>query len=80
VVKTLDGKIDADKAIRALEGWKFDSPRGPIMIDPKTRDIVQNEHVEEVVEQGDRLHVKVLETIPQVKDPCKALKVGKCAQ
>jgi len=79
VVKTLDGKIDPDKAMKTLEGWKFDSPRGPIMIDPQTRDIVQNEHVEEVVEKGDRLHVKVLETIPQVKDPCKELKVGKCA-
>ena len=80
VVKSLDGKIDPDKAMKLLEGWKFNSPRGPIMIDPKTRDIVQNEHVEEVVERGGRLHVKVLETIPQVKDPCKELKVGKCAQ
>jgi branched-chain amino acid transport system substrate-binding protein len=80
VVKTLNGKIDPDKAMKALEGWKFDSPRGPIMIDPHTRDIVQNEHVEEVVGKGDRLHVKVLQTIPQVKDPCKELKVGKCAQ
>jgi len=80
VVKTLNGKIEADKAMKALEGWKFESPRGPIMIDPKTRDIVQDEHAEEVVEKGGRLHVKVLETIPQVKDPCKELKVGKCAQ
>jgi len=80
VVKTLNGKIDPDKAMKALEGWKFDSPRGPIMIDPQTRDIVQNEHAEEVVEKGGRLHVKVLETIPQVKDPCKELKVGKCGQ
>ena len=80
VVKTLNGKIDPDKALKALEGWKFESPRGPIMIDPQTRDIVQNEHVEEVEEKGDRLHVKVLETIPQVKDPCKEFKVGKCGQ
>ncbi|HMA89196.1 MAG TPA: ABC transporter substrate-binding protein [Burkholderiales bacterium] len=80
VVKTLDGKIDPDKAMKALEGWKFESPRGPIMIDPQTRDIVQNEHAEEVIEKDGRLHVKVLETIPQVKDPCKELKVGKCGQ
>ncbi len=80
VVKTLDGKIDPDKAMKALEGWKFASPRGPIEIDPQTRDIIQNEHVQEVVEKGGRLHVKVLETIPQVKDPCKQLKIGKCAQ
>jgi len=80
VVKTLDGKIDADKAMKALEGWKFDSPRGPIMIDAKTRDIVMNEHVQKVVKKGDRLVVEVLDRIPAVKDPCKDLKVGKCAQ
>ena len=80
VVKTLNGKIEADKAMKALEGWKFDSPRGPIMIDPKTRDIVQDEHVQKVVKRGDRLAVEVVDKIPAVKDPCKELKVGKCAQ
>jgi branched-chain amino acid transport system substrate-binding protein len=80
VVKTLDGKIDADRAMKALEGWKFDSPRGPIMIDPKTRDIVMDAHVQKVVKKDGRLVVEVLDVIPQVKDPCKELKVGKCAQ
>jgi branched-chain amino acid transport system substrate-binding protein len=80
LVKTLDGKIDADKAMQVLAGWKFNSPRGPIMIDPQTRDIVMNAHVQRVVKRGDRLAVEVLETIPAVKDPCKELKVGKCAQ
>jgi hypothetical protein len=49
------------------------------MIDPDTRDIVQDEHVHEIIKEDDHLKVKVLETIPQVKDPCKVLKVGKCA-
>ena len=80
VVKTLDGKIDADKAMQVFAGWKYDSPRGPIMIDPKTRDIVMNAHVQRVVKKGDRLMVEVLDVIPAVKDPCKELKVGKCAQ
>ncbi len=80
VVKALDGKIDADRAMKALEGWKFDSPRGPIMIDPKTRDIVMDAHVQKVVRKDGRLAVEVLDVIPQVKDPCKELKVGKCAQ
>ncbi len=79
VVKTLNGKIDADKAMKALEGWTYDSPRGRIEIDPATRDIIQDEHVEEVYQKPDgKLGVKVVETIPQVKDPCKELKVGKC--
>ncbi len=80
VVKTLDGKIDPDAAMQALAGWTFDSPRGPIMIDPETRDIVHDEHVHQIVKEGDRLMVKVVDSIPQVKDPCKALKVGKCGE
>lgn len=80
VIKTLDGDIDADKAIAALKGWKFNSPRGPIMIDPETRDIVQNEYVHEVTKEGGRLKIKVIGKVDQVKDPCKELKVGKCGE
>lgn len=80
IIKTLDGKITAAGAMDALKGWTFDSPRGPIMIDPDTRDIVQDEHVHEVVKEGDRLAIKVIGTIPQVKDPCKALRIDKCGQ
>ena len=80
VIKTLDGNIDADAAMEALKGWKYDSPRGPIMIDPDTRDIVHDIHIHEVVKSGDRLAIKVLGVIPQVKDPCKELQIGKCAQ
>lgn len=80
VVKTLDGKVSAQGAMNALKGWTFNSPRGTIMIDPETRDIVQDEHVHQIVKVGDRLAIKVIETIPQVKDPCKALKIGKCGK
>ena len=80
VIKTLDGKINAEAAMQALRGWTFNSPRGPIQIDPETRDIIQNMYVMEVVKKDDRLGVEVLDTLQQVKDPCKALKVGKCAE
>jgi branched-chain amino acid transport system substrate-binding protein len=80
VVQTLKGKIDTDKAMAALKGWKFNSPRGPIMIDPDTRDIVMNEYLSEVVKGKDgRLHQKPLGKIEHVKDPCKEFKVGPCA-
>ena len=47
------------------------------MIDPETRDVIQDEHVEEVIKKPDgKLGVKVLETFPQVKDECKVLKIG----
>ena len=81
VVRTLNGRIDAEKAMAALKGWKYaDSPRGPIMIDPQTRDIVMNEYLSELVKVDGRLVQKNIGVIPAVKDMCKELKEGKCAQ
>jgi branched-chain amino acid transport system substrate-binding protein len=72
------GKLDPEKTIESLKGWKFDSPRGPIMIDPATRDIVMNEYLSEVVKSGGRLSQKNIGTINAVKDMCKELKEGRC--
>lgn len=80
VIEKLDGKIDPDKAMAVLKGWEFASPRGPISIDPETRDIIQNESVHRVVKKGDRLAIEVVKTIEAVKDPCKAGKIGKCGK
>jgi len=78
--QALKGKIDGDAAVAALKGWKFNSPRGPIMIDPDTRDIVMNEYLVEVVKGKDgKLHQKQLGKIDNVKDPCKEQKIGPCA-
>lgn len=81
VIKTLNGNLDdGAKVVDTLKGWKHDGFRGPIEIDPQTRDVIQDEHAEEVIKKPDgKLGVKVLETIPQVHDECKALKVGRCA-
>jgi branched-chain amino acid transport system substrate-binding protein len=80
VINTLHGSLDdGAKVIDTLKGWTHDGPRGPIMIDPETRDVIQNESAEEVIKKPDgKLGVKVLETFPQVKDECKVLKVGRC--
>ena len=44
-------------------------------------DVVQDEHALEVVRLPDgKLGHKVLGTIAQVKDECKVLKIGRCAQ
>ena len=80
VIKSLDGKIETEAAMDLLRGWTFNSPRGPIQIDPETRDIVHNIYVMAVGKKGERLGVGVLDTLEQVKDPCKALKVGKCGE
>jgi branched-chain amino acid transport system substrate-binding protein len=78
IVTTLKGKIEADAAINSLRGWKYDSPRGPISIDPRTRDIVMNEYVSELIKSGGHLVQKNLATIPAVKDMCKELREGRC--
>ena len=81
VVQALKGKIDPDKALDALKGWKWDkSPRGPIMIDPVTRDVIMNEYLSEVVMKDGRLYMKNIGMIANVKDACKDLKVGRCGQ
>jgi branched-chain amino acid transport system substrate-binding protein len=80
MIQQLKGKIDPEKALAAAKTFKSNSPRGPISIDPDTRDIVMNEYLSEVVKGKDgKLQQKVLATTPNVKDPCKALKVGPCA-
>ncbi|HUK03576.1 MAG TPA: ABC transporter substrate-binding protein [Burkholderiales bacterium] len=81
VVTTLKGKIDPDAAINALRGWKFDaSPRGPISIDPRTRDIVMNEYLSELVWKDGKLHQKTIGVLKDVKDMCKELAEGRCKQ
>jgi branched-chain amino acid transport system substrate-binding protein len=78
IVKTVPGNISGGAAMEALKGWHFTSPRGPIFIDPETRDIVQDIYLHEVTKQGDRLMIKVHDHYPAVKDKCKELKLGKC--
>jgi branched-chain amino acid transport system substrate-binding protein len=72
------GKLDTDAALKSLKGWKFSSPRGPIMIDPDTRDIVMNEYLSEVVMKNGRLYQNTIATVENVKDACKALKIAPC--
>lgn len=80
VVTTLKGKLDPDAVMNALRGWKYDSPRGPISIDPRTRDIVMNEYLSEIVKKDGRLYQKNIGVITAVKDMCKELAEGRCKQ
>ena len=63
------GKIDPDKTMELLKGMKFESPRGPIMIDPETRDIVQNVYLRRTEKVNGKLVNTEFATIPMVKDP-----------
>ncbi len=71
VVKKLDGRIDADRAIEILKGFKTASPRGPIAIDPQTRDIVQTVYVRRVQKIGGEYYNVEFDRYPNVRDPGK---------
>ena len=72
VVKRLDGKVDAEKAVDLLKGWKRQSPRGPISIDPETRDIVQDIYIRKVEKRADGHYYNVeFDRVPAFKDPGK---------
>ena len=47
-LKKTNGSTDGDKLLAAMKGMAWESPRGPISIDPDTRDIVQNIYVRKV--------------------------------
>jgi len=74
VVKQLKGKIEGDAAMNIIKGWKHESPRGPISIDPETRDIVQNIYITKTERVNGRLANIEIETYPAVKDPGKERK------
>src|SRR2546427_11606705 len=77
-IKAQKGKLDPDQTMEIFKRYKSaDSPRGPISIDPETRDIVQNEYFREGRKVGGQLANVELETFPSVKDPWKELQKKK---
>jgi len=70
-LKKTNGSTDADKLVAALKGMKLTSPRGPIMIDPETRDIVQTVYIRKVEKTGGGLYNVEFDKFPDQKDPGK---------
>lgn len=70
-LKKTQGSVDPEKLLVALKGMKLMSPRGPIMIDPETRDIVQTVYIRRVRKVDGALHNVEFEKFPDVKDPGK---------
>jgi branched-chain amino acid transport system substrate-binding protein len=70
-LKKTGGKTDGDALIGAMKGMAWESPRGPISIDPETRDIVSNIYIRKVEKIDGQLWNTEFETFPNVKDPMK---------
>src|SRR5580693_8119794 len=73
-LKKTGGDTDGDKLIEALKGMKWESPRGPISIDPETRDIVQNIYIRKVEKVDGELYNVEFQTFEAVKDAGKTKK------
>jgi len=71
VVRRLNGQIDGDKAMEVLKGLKLDSPRGPLLIDPETRDPIQTVYVRRVQKVNGKPYNIEFEQFPDVSDPGK---------
>ncbi len=73
-LKKTGGKTDGDALVGAMKGMKWESPRGPMEIDPRTRDVVHNEYIRRVERVDGQLSNVEFETYPMVKDPAKEAK------
>jgi branched-chain amino acid transport system substrate-binding protein len=71
-LKKTGGKTDGDSLIAAAKGLKWDSPRGPMSIDPDTRDVVQTIYIRKVEKVGSDLVNVPFDKVENVKDPVKA--------
>jgi len=70
-LKKTNGATDGDKLVAAMKGMKLVSPRGPILIDPETRDIVQTVYIRKVEKTGGGLYNVEFDKFADQKDPGK---------
>jgi len=70
-VEATKGAADGPRLVEAMKGMRWESPRGPVFIDPDTRDIVQNIYMRKVERLDGELHNIEFETYRAVKDPAR---------
>jgi branched-chain amino acid transport system substrate-binding protein len=71
-LKKTGGKTDGDSLIAAAKGMKWESPRGPMMIDPETRDVIETVYIRRVEKVNSQLVNVEFDKVENVKDPWKA--------
>ena len=71
-LKKTGGKADGEGLVAAAKGMKWESPRGPISIDPETRDIINTIYIRRVEKINGQLQNVEIEKFENVKDPVKA--------
>jgi branched-chain amino acid transport system substrate-binding protein len=73
-LKKTNGDTNGDALVGAMKDMKWESPRGPMSIDPETRDVVQNVYVSKVEKVDGELYNVEFATFEAIKDPVKAAK------
>jgi branched-chain amino acid transport system substrate-binding protein len=73
-LKKTGGKTDAEALVNAAKGMAWESPRGPISIDPQTRDVIQTVYIRKVEKAGGRIVNVPFDKYEKVKDPWAASK------
>ena len=68
MIEATDGQRDPEKAISAVKGMTWVSPRGPVSIDPNTRHIRQNVYLREIAKQDGKLINKEIQTFDAQPD------------
>jgi branched-chain amino acid transport system substrate-binding protein len=71
MIRKLVGKPDGERAIDVVKGLSLMSPRGPIKIDPDTRDVIQTVYVRRVQRVDGQLRNVEFDRYENVKDPGK---------
>ena len=71
-LKKTGGNSAGDTLLAAMKGMAWESPRGPMSIDPQTRDVVNNIYIRRVEKINGQLYNTEFATYEAVKDPMKA--------
>ena len=70
-LKTTKGQGGGDALLAAMKGQIFESPRGQVLIDAQTRDIVQDVYLRKVEKKDGQLYNVEFDVIKAVKDPAR---------
>lgn len=70
-VEAAGTSADGAGLVEAMKGMSWESPRGPVTIDPRTREMVQNIYIRRVERVNGELFNVEFDTFPAVSDPAK---------
>ena len=73
-MKKTNGSTNGEALVEAMKGLSWTSPRGPVTVDPETREMIQNIYIRKVERVGGELYNVEFMTIPNFKDPSKLKK------